>query len=47
MERTRITTDKAFVSKSPLTQALRVGDFLFVSGQVPVDSATVLYHCSG
>jgi len=39
MERIRITTEKAFVSKSPLTQAIRVGSLLFVSGQVPVDSA--------
>lgn len=41
MEKIRITTEKAFVSKSPLTQGLKVGGQLFISGQVPVDSATM------
>jgi len=41
VERTRISTGKAFVSKSPLTQAIKVGNLLFVSGQVPVDSETM------
>jgi 2-iminobutanoate/2-iminopropanoate deaminase len=41
MKKELIATDKAFVSKSPLTQALKVGNLLFVSGQVPVDSATM------
>ncbi len=41
MKKEVITTDKAFVSKSPLTQALKVGNLLFVSGQVPVDSKTM------
>lgn len=36
-----ITTNKAFVSKSPLSQAVQVGNMLFVSGQVPVDSETM------
>lgn len=41
MEKIRISTDGAFVSKSPLTQAVRQGNTLFVSGQVPVDSKTM------
>jgi len=41
MEKIRVTTEKAFVSKSPLTQALKVGSQVFISGQVPVDSATM------
>jgi len=41
MKRERIMTEKAFVSKSPLAQALKVGNLLFVSGQVPVDSETM------
>ncbi len=41
MKKEVITTDKAFVSKSPLTQALKVGNLLFVSGHVPVDSKTM------
>ena len=36
-----ITTNKAFVSKSPLSQAVQVKDILFISGQVPVDSQTM------
>ena len=42
MEKELIRTDKAFVSKSPLTQAVKMGNFLFVSGQVPVDSKTMV-----
>jgi 2-iminobutanoate/2-iminopropanoate deaminase len=41
MDKIRISTDKAFVSKSPLTQAVKQGNMLFVSGQVPVDSKTM------
>ena len=41
MEKEIISTDKAFVSKSPLSQAIKVGNLLFVSGQVPVDSKTM------
>ena len=41
MKKEIIVTDKAFVSKSPLSQAVRVGEMLFVSGQVPVDSKTM------
>ena len=41
MKKERIRTDEAFVSKSPLVQALKAGNLLFVSGQVPVDSATL------
>ena len=42
MQKTRISTEKAFVSQSPLTQAIRQGNMLFVSGQVPVDSKTMI-----
>jgi len=41
MRKEIISTDKAFVSKSPLSQAIKAGNFLFVSGQVPVDSKTM------
>jgi len=41
MKREIIMTGKAFVSESPLSQAVKVGDMLFVSGQVPVDSQTM------
>ena len=41
MRKEIISTDKAFVSKSPLSQAIKVGNFLFVSGQVPVDAKTM------
>ena len=41
MEKEIIRTDKAFVSKSPLSQAVKIGNMLFVSGQVPVDSKTM------
>lgn len=41
MDKQIIRTDKAFVSKSPLSQAVKVGNLLFVSGQVPVDSKTM------
>jgi 2-iminobutanoate/2-iminopropanoate deaminase len=41
MKKEIISTDKAFVSKSPLSQAIKVGNFLFISGQVPVDSKTM------
>lgn len=41
MRKEIIRTEKAFVSKSPLTQAVRMGNMLFVSGQVPVDSNTM------
>jgi 2-iminobutanoate/2-iminopropanoate deaminase len=40
MRKETITTNKAFVSKSPLAQAVKVGNMLFISGQVPVDSNT-------
>lgn len=42
MEKEFIRTDKAFVSKSPLTQAVKMGNMLFISGQVPVDSKTMV-----
>ncbi len=32
-----VTTPKAFVSKSPLSQAIRAGGILYVSGQLPYD----------
>jgi 2-iminobutanoate/2-iminopropanoate deaminase len=41
MKRETIATNQAFVSKSPLAQAVKVGNMLFVSGQVPVDSNTM------
>jgi 2-iminobutanoate/2-iminopropanoate deaminase len=41
MKKEIIRTDKGFVSKSPLSQAVKVGNMLFISGQVPVDSKTM------
>ena len=41
MKKEIIRTDKGFVSKSPLTQAIKIGNMLFISGQVPVDSKTM------
>lgn len=41
MKKKIITTSKAFVSKSPLSQAVKVGNMLFCSGQIPVDSNTM------
>ncbi|MCX5907324.1 MAG: Rid family detoxifying hydrolase [Deltaproteobacteria bacterium] len=41
MKKEIIRTDKGFVSKSPLTQAIKMGNMLFISGQVPVDSKTM------
>ena len=41
MKKEIIRTDKGFVSKSPLSQAVKAGNMLFISGQVPVDSKTM------
>jgi 2-iminobutanoate/2-iminopropanoate deaminase len=41
MKKEIIRTEKGFVSKSPLSQAVKVGDLLFISGHVPVDSKTM------
>lgn len=41
MKKEIIATNRAFVSKSPLSQSIKVGDVLFISGQVPVDSNTM------
>jgi len=35
-----IHTDKAPAAIGPYSQAIRVGDLLFISGQIPVDPAT-------
>lgn len=40
MEPVAVTTDQAPRSSSPLSQALRFGQFVFVSGQVPIDPQT-------
>ena len=42
MKKEIIRTDKGFVSKSPLSQAVKVGSTIYISGQVPVDSKTML-----
>lgn len=36
----KIQTDEAFESSAPLSQAIRHGDTLYVSGNVPVDPET-------
>ena len=40
MKKTLIRTEKGFLSLSPLSQAVKAGGFIFISGQVPVDSKT-------
>ncbi len=40
MEITKINTDKAPAAIGPYSQAMAVGDFVFTSGQIPVDPAT-------
>jgi len=37
MKRSIIQTDKAPQAIGPYSQAVKVGDFLFVSGQIPID----------
>lgn len=34
-----VSTERAFVSKSPLSQAIKAAGLLYVSGQLPYDSA--------
>jgi 2-iminobutanoate/2-iminopropanoate deaminase len=41
MKKQIIQTEKGFVSKSPLSQAVKTGNMIFISGQVPVDSKTM------
>ena len=38
--KTRIHTDKAPAAIGPYSQAVLAGDFLYVSGQLPIDPAT-------
>ncbi len=40
MDKHIIKTDQAPAAIGPYEQAVRVGDFLFVSGQIPLDPAT-------
>ena len=40
MEKKVIRTDKAASGKVALSQAIAVGDWLYCSGQLPIDSAT-------
>ncbi len=40
MERTVVTSDRVPRSTSPLSPAIRAGDYLFVSGQVGVNPST-------
>ncbi len=42
MEKIRIQTDKAPAAIGPYSQAVAAGDFIFASGQIPVDPATGL-----
>lgn len=41
MKKEIISTAKGFVSRSPLSQAVKVGNMIYISGQIPVDSATM------
>lgn len=40
MEKKVIHTDKAASGKVPLSQAIRAGEWLYCSGQLPIDPAT-------
>ena len=40
MEKIRIQTEKAPAAIGPYSQAVAAGDFIFASGQIPVDPAT-------
>ena len=40
MEKTIIATDQAPQAIGPYSQAVRVGEFLFLSGQIPLDPQT-------
>ena len=40
MPRTAVSTPQAPAAIGPYSQAVRVGDLLFVSGQIPLDPAT-------
>jgi 2-iminobutanoate/2-iminopropanoate deaminase len=40
MHRDIIATDKAPAAVGPYTQAVRVGDFVFTAGQIPLDPTT-------
>ena len=40
MERTAISTEQAPAAIGPYSQAIRVGQLLFTSGQIPLDPAT-------
>ena len=40
MTRQALATDRAPQAIGPYSQAIRAGDFLFVSGQIPLDPAT-------
>lgn len=37
---TKISTDKAPAAIGPYSQGIKAGDFLFASGQIPIDPAT-------
>ena len=40
MERQVVHTDNAPKAIGPYSQAIRVGEFIFTAGQVPIDPAT-------
>jgi len=40
MKKEIITTEKAPVALGPYSQAVKVGKFIFVSGQIPIDPST-------
>jgi 2-iminobutanoate/2-iminopropanoate deaminase len=40
MKKEIIKTEKAFIAKSPLSQAIKVGNLLFCSGLAPLDTNT-------
>lgn len=41
MQRTALSTDQAPKAIGPYSQAIRKGSFLFLSGQIPLDPATM------
>lgn len=40
MKKEALTTDKAPKPAGPYSQAIKIGEFLFISGQIPIDPKT-------
>lgn len=47
MNKTTVSTDKAPKAIGPYEQAIKVGDFVYTSGQIPIDSQTGNFVAGG